>query len=445
VAATSPNRTPPHDLQAEESLLGAMLLKKDAIAAAAERLNASDFYSTAHGHIFTAIVALDTNGAPVDPVTVADELRASGLLDKIGGPNRLVDLRVLCPATSNAGQYAKIIEDCAVLRRLIAAAGEIAETAYEGAHDVAATVDQAEASLFNVAHGRRTESTITDMTALFTSGLDRLEALYERGDKITGIPTGFDDLDELLGGLQKQALYVIGGRPSMGKTALALGMAAHAGLDVRTPTLVFSLEMGEFELFKRFVGSQARIDSKRLTNGNLTETDWSRIAKATEVFHGSPIEVVDNPHATLMEIRSKARRVKAKYGDLGAIVVDYMQLLEGDGANRQEAVAKISRGLKILAREMDCAVIALSQLSRQLESRMDKRPILADLRESGSVEQDADVVMFVYRDEVYRPDGPDKGVAEVIIAKHRNGPQGTVRLAWLDSYTKFANMARRAA
>jgi replicative DNA helicase len=441
----SATRVPPHNLQAEESLLGAMLLSKDAISAASEVLEPENFYKPAHGHIFEAITSLSAAGEPADPVTVADELRRAGLLDAIGGPATLVTLQAATPAISNAARYAKIVEEHALLRRLIGVAGEIAEMGYSLPDDVGKTVDSAESLVFEVAQ-RRVTDTMAPIHDLLNENLDRLESLYDKGDSITGVPTGFLDLDELLSGLQPNALIVCGARPSMGKTAFALGLATHAAIDARRPVLVFSLEMGQLELTQRMLCAEARVDSKRVRNGNLTEADWGKIAHATGRLAEAPIWIDDNPNLTIMEIRSKARRLRSRLGDLGLVVVDYLQLMTGrsNAENRQVEVSEISRGLKILARELECPVLALSQLSRNLEMRADKRPMLADLRESGSIEQDADVVMFIYRDDVYNVDSPDRGTAEILVSKHRNGPTGMVRLAFLDHYTKFANMARGA-
>jgi replicative DNA helicase len=391
-AATS-GRVPPNNLQAEESLLGAMLLSKDAIAIASERLRPDDFYKPAHGHIYDAITALSAAGEPADPVTVADELRRAGLLDAIGGPATLVNLQAGTPATSNAGRYAKIIEDHALLRRMIGVAGEIAELSYDLPDDVAKAVDHAESMVFEVAQ-RRVVDSMAPIHDLLDANLDRLEQLYERGQSITGVPTGFTDLDDLTSGLQPNALYVVGARPSAGKTALALCMASNAALELRRPVLVFSLEMGQLELTQRMLCSEARVDSKRIRNGNLTEADWGKIAHATGRLADAPIWIDDNPNLTIMEIRSKARRLKSRVGDLGLIVVDYLQLMTGRSSaeNRQVEVSEISRGLKILARELECPVMALSQLSRQLEMRADKRPMLADLRESGCLTADTRIL-----------------------------------------------------
>ncbi len=444
-AARQAGRVPPSNLQAEESLLGAMLLSKDAIAVASEILSAEDFYKPAHGHIYDAIAALNGSGEPADPVTVAEELRRAGLLDAIGGPAVLVHLQSATPATSNAQRYARIIEEHALLRRLIRVAGEIAEASYGLPEDVTKVVDHAESLVFQVAQ-RRVTDTMAPIHDLLDANLDRLEHLYERGEAITGSPTGFVDLDELTSGLQPNALYVLGARPSAGKTALGLCIATNIALEADKPVLVFSLEMSQLELTQRMLCAEARVDSRKVRNGNLNESDWAKIAHATGRLAEAPIWIDDNPNLTVMEIRSKARRLKARIGDLGLVVVDYLQLMTGRSSaeSRQVEVSEISRGLKILARELECPVLALSQLSRGLEMRSDKRPMLADLRESGSIEQDADVVMFIYRDEVYNPDSPDRGTAEIHVSKHRNGPTGMVRLAFLDHYTKFANMARGA-
>jgi replicative DNA helicase len=435
-------RVPPNDLQAEESLLGAMLLSRDAIASAVESCRTDDFYRPAHGHIFEAICSLYAQGEPADPVTVADELKRADLLEAAGGPGDLIGLQANTPAIANAARYARIVQEHALLRRLISVAGEIAEMGYSLPDDVAAAMDRAEAMVFEVVERRVTDS-LKPLRELLAASLDHLEALYNRGDSITGVPTGFTDLDERLSGLQSSALVIVGARPSMGKTSFALGVAAHAAIEKRLPVLFFSLEMSHLELTQRLLCSEARVDSSRMRNGKLHESDWPKVVNAIGKLGEAPLFIDDNPNLTVMEIRGKARRLKSREG-LGLIVVDYLQLMSGHGPaeNRQVEVSEISRGLKILARELAVPVVALSQLSRNLETRADKRPVLADLRESGSLEQDADVVLFIYRDEVYNKDSADKGAAEVIIAKHRNGPTGMTQLAFLDHFTRFANMAR---
>jgi replicative DNA helicase len=437
------NRVPPHDVAAEESLLGAMLLSRDAIAAAVESCQPDNFYKPAHGHIFEAIESLYAQGEPADPVTVADELRRADLLDAVGGIPSLISLQANTPATTNAGRYARIVGEHALLRRLIGVAGEIAEIGYAMPDDVEAAVDRAEAMVFEVAE-RRVTDTLMPLRDLLSESLDRLEALYGRGESITGVPTGYIDLDERLSGLQKSALYIVGARPAMGKTAFALGIAAHASMDAGHPVLFFSLEMSHSEITQRLLCSEARVDAIRVRNGRLVESDWPKISQAVGRLGEAPLFIDDNPALTIMDIRGKARRLKSKEGGLGLIIVDYLQLMSGrsNAENRQVEISEISRGLKILARELEVPVIALSQLSRNLEMRADKRPMLADLRESGSLEQDADVVMFIYRDEIYNPESADRGTAEIILAKHRNGPTGSTNLAFLDHVTRFANMAR---
>ena len=438
-------RVPPSNLEAEASLLGAMLLSRDAIADALEIVSAEHFYKPAHAHIFDAITSLYGSGEPADPVTVAEELDRADLLAPIGGSSILLELQASTPATSSAPKYARIVQEVATLRRLIGAANEIAEIGYSRPDDVIKAVDEAESIMFDVGQGRVTDS-MAEIRDLLDANLDRLEQLYERGDSITGTPSGYTDLDELLSGLQPNALLIVGARPAMGKTSFALGMAAHAAIEAQRPVLLFSLEMSQLELSQRILCSEARVDSKNVRDGKLNESDWAKISHGVGRLAEAPIWIDDNPQLTIMEIRAKARRLKSRTGDLGMVIIDYLQLMTGRSSaeSRQVEVSEISRGLKILARELECPVVALSQLSRTLESRQDKRPMLADLRESGSIEQDADVVMFLYRDEVYNAESPDIGTAEVIVAKHRNGPTGVVRLAFLPHYTRFANMARGA-
>ncbi len=377
-------RIPPHNLDAEQSLLGAMLLARDAIAAAVETCTADDFYKPAHSHIFDAVTTLYSRGEPADPVTVGDELSRAGLLDAVGGLPALISLQADTPATTNAARYARIVEEHALLRRLIAVAGEIAEMGYSVPDDVTAAVDHAETLVFDVAERRVTDS-LKPLQGLLIETLDRLERLFDRGEAITGVPTGYIDLDERLYGLQPSSLVIVGARPAMGKTSFALGMAAHAAVEARVPTLVFSLEMSHDELTQRLLVSEARVDAGRIRNGRLADSDWPKISQAIARLGDAPLFIDDNPNLTVMEMRAKARRLKAREGGLGLIVVDYLQLMSGrtTAENRQIEVSSISRGLKILARELEVPVVALSQLSRNLEMRADKRPQLADLRESG--------------------------------------------------------------
>lgn len=439
--ATAAGRLPPANIDAEASLLGAMLLSRDAVMNAVEVAAADDFYRPAHAHVFEAIASLYSAGLPVDTVTVAEELDRAGLLEEVGGAALLISLQANTPATSNAARYAKIIEERAMLRRLIGVAGDIAELGYSVPSDVAQAVDTAEALVYKIAERKMVDS-MAPVKDLLEASLDRLEMLYDRGEAITGVPSGYHELDELTAGLQPGAMIVVGARPAMGKTSFALGICANAALSSNRPVIFFSLEMSQLEVTQRLLCADARVDASKFRNGRLNESDWGKVSHAVGRLAEAPIYIDDNPHLNIMEIRSKARRLKSRTGDLGLVVLDYVQLMTGrPGAeSRQIEVSEISRGLKILAREVEAPVMALAQLNRGLEQRADKRPMLSDLRESGSLEQDADVVMFIYRDEVYNEESPDMGTAEIIIAKHRSGPTGTVKLAFLDHYTLFANM-----
>jgi len=442
-ARSGSSRVPPHNLQAEESVLGALLLSRDAIGVVGEAgLEVRDFYSPAHQHIFDVIRSIYSTSGPVDVVTVSDELRRHGLLDQVGGIERLNQLQNETPSISGAEHYARIVMDTALLRRLIHTAGEITDLAFSEPDDVRKAVDVAESKIFEVAEAQIVDTT-RPIGDLLNEQMDQLEENYERGDTITGEATGYHDLDELLSGLQPSTLNIVGARPAMGKSAFGLGMATHIAKNSGKPVLFFSLEMGHNELTQRILSSEAKVDSSKLRTGKLSESDWSKIGLAVGRLE-VPLFLDDNPQVTVMEIRAKARRIKAQHGGLALIVIDYLQLMSGGGRaeNRQLEVSEISRSLKVLARELEAPIVALSQLSRNLETRTDKRPMLADLRESGSLEQDADVVMFLYRDEVYNNESPDKGSAEVIVSKHRAGPIGTRRLVWHGHYTRFDNAAR---
>ena len=437
-------RTPPHNHDAETAVLGAMILSRDAIAAAAEVLPGPDvFYRPAHAHIYEAILTLTAKGSSPDAVTIAEELRRADLLDSAGGVKALVELQADAPGTANAAHYARIVRDHAILRRLIGAASAISNTAYGLPDDVRAAVDEAETLVFDVAR-HEGEGSTSRMVDLLGKTLDRIEMLHERNADITGTPTGFYDVDDITGGLQPGALIVVGARPAMGKTAFALGMATHAAVRAGVPVLMFSLEMSSVELTQRILCAEARVDSKKIRNGRLADSDWVSISTTMGNLGDAKIWIDDNPNVSIMEIRSKARRLRSEVGALGLVVVDYVQLMTGRSAaeNRQVEVAEISRGLKLLAREMECPVVALAQLNRGLEQRSDKRPMLSDLRESGALEQDSDVVMFIFREEIYDPRPENAGQAEIIVAKHRSGPTGVVQLAFLPQYTRFANMAR---
>ena len=382
-------RIPPHNLQAEESVLGAILLSRDALGAVIEAgLRYDDFYKPAHQHIFDVAVAVSQSGGPVDTITVAEELSRLGLLEQVGGVEALHVLQNATPAISNAASYARIVQDAAMLRRLILVAADISELGYSRPDNVDDALDEAESRVFRVAD-RRVVDSYRDIGELMKLAVDRIEENFARGDTITGIATGYNDLDELLSGLQPSTLNIIGARPSMGKTALGLGMATHVAKHSGRPVLVFSLEMGHVELTQRILSSEAEVDSQKIRNGRLSEADWAKIGRAIGRLE-VPLFLDDNPRVTVMEIRAKARRLKMQHGDLGMIMVDYLQLMSGGGnaENRQLEVSEISRNLKILARELEVPIVALSQLSRNLESRSDKRPMLSDLRESGCVTAD---------------------------------------------------------
>jgi replicative DNA helicase len=402
---------------------------------------AADFYRPAHAHLFEAIVTLYGAGEPVDPVTVSEALRRADLLEAMGGKQAVLRIQVGTPAASNAGHYARIVADHALLRRLVAVGAEIAELGYTLPEDVTDVLDRAESLVFAVANRRQTTS-LRGIHSTLQDSLAHLEALFERDGQLTGVRSGFRDLDEVLLGWQPSNLIVVAARPGQGKTAFALGTATHAALHERRPVVFFSLEMGYLELTQRILAAVAGVDSRLLRTGRIPETDWAKISTAVGLLADAPLFIDDNPHLTVMDMRAKCRRLQAQHGDLALVVVDYLQLMSTGrkAESRQVEVSELSRGLKVLARDLDVPVLALSQLNRSLEYRADKRPMLADLRESGALEQDSDVVAFIYRDDTYHPDSPDKGVAEVIVAKHRNGPTARIRLAFREHLTQFADM-----
>lgn len=433
------DRRLPYNLQAEEALLGAMLFRVDAIEVA-QNLVADDFYKPSHGRIFSAIQVLYERNETVDVVSVYDYLERNKLTDHIGGVPALVELQNNTPALSNAAKYAKIISDHAMLRKIARAGMEISEIGFDAPEDVSLALAQVECLVAGLDSSRRTDGT-QSATDLLSATLERLQMLQTLNGKLLGTPSGFSKVDDLLAGFQNDFLYVVGARPSMGKTAFALDIAAHATISENLPVLFFSLEMGAQELLQRMLCSRGAIDSRRFKDGKLDTSDWPKLQHALESLQGAPLWIDDNPMITVAEIRSKARKMQAQVGDLGLIVVDYLQLMGGGRGNRQEEVAAISRSLKIAAKELHAPVMALSQLSRNLESRNDKRPILSDLRESGGIEQDADVVMFLYRDDRYNEESEWPSTAELIVAKHRNGPLGMTRLGFVGQHTKFLDLA----
>jgi replicative DNA helicase len=436
------DRVPPHSLEAEVSVLGAALLSRNAASEAVEVLAADHFYRNAHRTVFEGVQDLLSLGEPIDTVTLTEWLARRDRLDEVGGPAALHDLTVAVPTAANAAYYARIVRERALLRRLIDAGTEVAKLGYESTEDADTVVDKAESLIYEVAQTGVT-SDYAKLGDLLNESFEQIEKLAEQGSEVTGLSTGFDDLDRLTAGLQPQNLIIVAARPAMGKSSLSLGIAQFVTVKLRRPAIIFSLEMSKLEIVNRMLSAEARIDSSKLRTGRLEDTDWRKLGDALGSLSEAPLFIDDTPSISLMEIRAKCRRLKQKHG-LELVIVDYLQLMSSHKRvdNRQQEVAEISRGMKMLAKELNVPVIALSQLSRQPESRTDKRPQLADLRESGSIEQDADIVGFIYRDEVYDEESPDKGIAELIISKHRNGATGVVKLAFLNHLTKFANLAR---
>ena len=438
------DRMPPASIEAEQAVLGAMLLKPDAVTTAAEELSADDFYRETHRLIFEAMMELKERTEPVDLVTLTEQLKKADKLAKIGGIPALSLIANSVPTAANVHYHARIVHEKAQLRSLINAATEIAGAAYESADEVEDIMDSAEKRILAVSSGKRSKDFVPLQDILLDT-LEQIDLRYNNKGSITGLPTGFTELDHLTAGLQKSDLILVAARPSMGKTAFTLNIAAHVVLRAKEPVAFFSLEMSKEQLVQRLLCSEGRIDSQRLRVGELEEKEWGDLIDTANRLSAAPLYIDDTPGITVMELRSKARRLKAEHG-LSLIVIDYLQLMQGrtskSGDNRQQEISEISRSLKALARELDVPVIALSQLSRSVESRQIKRPMLSDLRESGSLEQDADIVMFLYREDYYDPETENKNITEVIIAKHRNGPVDTVDLTFLKQFTKFGNLSR---
>ena len=438
------DRMPPASIEAEQAVLGAMLLKPDAVTTAAEELSADDFYRETHRLIFEAMMELKERTEPVDLVTLTEQLKKADKLAKIGGIPALSLIANSVPTAANVHYHARIVHEKAQLRSLINAATEIASAAYESADEVEDIMDSAEKRILQVASGKRSKDFVPLQDILLDT-LEQIDLRYNNKGSITGLPTGFTELDHLTAGLQKSDLILVAARPSMGKTAFTLNIAAHVVLRAKEPVAFFSLEMSKEQLVQRLLCSEGRIDSQRLRVGELEEKEWGDLIDTANRLSAAPLYIDDTPSITVMELRSKARRLKAEHG-LSLIVIDYLQLMQGraskSGDNRQQEISEISRSLKALARELNVPVIALSQLSRSVESRQIKRPMLSDLRESGSLEQDADIVMFLYREDYYDPETENKNITEVIIAKHRNGPVDTVDLTFLKQFTKFGNLSR---
>jgi replicative DNA helicase len=444
-------KVPPHSLEAEQSVLGGLLLDNSAADKVGDILAGEDFYNDAHRSVFAAIMNLIADNKPADVVTVAEALGSLKKLDYVGGMAYLGALVENVPTAANIRRYAEIVRERSILRRLAAAGGEIADTAYNPlGRSVREILDQAETRVFEIAeHGARGQQGFQELRPLLTQVVERIELLFARENPsdVTGVPTGFTDLDRLTSGLQEGDLIVVAGRPSMGKTALALNIAEHIALStkVKLPVAVFSMEMGATQLAMRLIGSVGRLDQHKIRTGQLSPDDWERLSDALGRLSDAAIHIDETAALNALELRARARRLARQYGGkLGAIVVDYLQLMQAvaQGENRATEISEISRSLKALAKELRVPVIALSQLNRSLEQRPNKRPIMSDLRESGAIEQDSDLILFIYRDEVYNEDTQDKGVAEIIVGKQRNGPIGTVKLAFLGQYTRFENLAQ---
>jgi replicative DNA helicase len=419
-----------------------MMLSPGAIGAVSETLDASDFYRESHGTIYRAALGLYAKGEPVDAITLVDELDERGELERVGGRVRVHELAALVPATANAAHYAKIVREMATLRGLIRAGGQIANLGVERPGETVDLVDRAEQIVFELSQSRVTTE-FSHIEQLLKESFERITALYESGEEMTGVPSGFRDLDRTTSGFQPGNLIIVAARPSMGKSALGLCMAANIAVRHGLPVAIFTLEMSKGEVTQRLMCSEAKVESQRLRTGRLAADDWPRLTAACDKLAKAPIFVDDTGSINMMEIRSKARRLKSQHPNLGLIVIDYLQLMTSgiNAENRVQEVSQISRNLKVLARDLDVPIIALSQLSRAVEQRHDKRPILSDLRESGSIEQDADLVIFLYRDEYYHEESDQQGLAEVIVAKHRNGPTGIEKLSFLKRYAKFADLA----
>ncbi len=438
-------KLPPQSVEMEQSILGAILQNNDAIVRLADTLQEEDFYHDAHRWLFCAMLDLFQENVPIDVLTVNEWLKKKDRLDAIGGPAYLAELVEMVPTAAHVDYHARVVREKSILRALIRTATTIVTDSYEADEDVAALLDRAERSILEISQGKATSGFI-DLQSVLKDSFRQLETLSARKDPITGLPTGFSDLDSKTAGLQSSDLIIIAGRPSMGKTTLALNVAAHAGMRTGKPIAIFSLEMSKEQMALRMLCAEARVDSAKLRTGFLAGSDWSLLTTAAGDLSGqASIYIDDTPMQTALDIRAKARRLRSEQGDLGLVIIDYLQLMQGRSRaeNRQQEISDITRALKALARELRVPVIALSQLSRAVEQRRPPKPQLSDLRESGAIEQDADVVALLYRDEVYNEDSDERGVAEVNIAKHRNGPTGTLRLAFRGEFTRFDNLARQ--
>ena len=437
-------KIPPHDIEAEQAVIGSMLTDKEAVSSAIEVLNENDFYREDNKLIFVAIVSLFNRGEPIDIITVKSELESMGKFDKVGGIEYLAELPDKVPTTANVSKYIKIVEEKSTVRELIRAANEIIELGYDTTENVDDIIEGAEKKIFDTIQNK-SKNSYSALKDVLVESFTKLEELYNRKQHITGVPSGFTELDYKTAGFHGSELILIAARPAMGKSAFALNIATHAALKAKVPVVIFSLEMAKEQNVNRILCSEAMVDSNKIRTGKLEENDWVKLAESIGPLSEAEIYIDDTPGISITEIRSKCRKLKMEK-NIGMVVIDYLQLIQGSGkrnSSREQEISEISRSLKILAKELGVPVIALSQLSRAVEQRPDHRPMLADLRESGAIEQDADLVMFLYRDDYYNPESEKKDIAEVIIAKHRGGSTGTVDLLWLGNYTKFVNLEKR--
>ncbi|MGI6127520.1 MAG: replicative DNA helicase [Planifilum sp.] len=433
------DRLPPHNLDAEQAVLGAILMDSQVLTLVAERLRPEDFYRQGHQRLFQAMLDVAERGEPVDLVTVAAELQKSKQLEEVGGVSYLTELADSVPTSAHADHYARIVEEKAILRRLIRTATQIAASGYTGGDDVAEILDDAERKILDISQ-RRIRKAFLPIRDILMDTYERIEQMHENQGELTGIPTGFPDLDRMTSGLQRSDLIILAARPSMGKTAFALNLAQNVAIHAGETVAIFNMEMPAIQMVQRMLSAEGNIDAQVFRTGNLDEEDWEKLTMAIGTLAEVPIFIDDTPGLTVFDIRAKLRRLQAEHG-LGLVVIDYLQLIRGRGGeSRQQEISEISRSLKLLARELDVPVIALSQLSRAVEQRQDKRPMLSDLRESGSIEQDADIVAFLYRDDYYDEESERKNIMEVIIGKHRNGPVGKVELLFLKNYNKFLSL-----
>ena len=436
-------RIPPHDIEAEQAIIGSMLTDKDAVIAAIEILREQDFYREDNRIIYSAILNLYNRSEPIDIITLKAELKSMGKLEAVGGLEYIVQLPDRVPTTSNVEQYIKIVEEKSMLRALIKTADELITLGYDPTQEVEQVIDTAEKKIFEVMQ-KKNQKGYSSMKDILIDTFTQLEQLYNQKEMITGVPTGFADLDYRTSGLHNSDLILVAARPAMGKSAFALNIATHAAVRGKVPVAIFSLEMSKEQMANRILCSEAMVDSAKVRTGKIDDEEWGKLAAASGELSEAGIYIDDTPGISVMEIRAKCRKMKLEK-NIGLVVIDYLQLVQGSnrkGGSREQEIAEISRSLKILAKEINVPVIALSQLSRAPEQRVDHRPMLSDLRESGAIEQDADIVMFLYRDDYYNPDSEKKNIAEVIMAKHRAGSTGTVELLWLGNYTKFVNIEK---